>query len=67
MRRRALLLLMTIALALMVASGTAMAEEAQLDQEWATHDTVVAINEFGGYQTARAGVTGKVGSMEETL
>jgi hypothetical protein len=63
MRRRALLLLTTMALTLAVACGTAMAEEAQLDQEWATHDTVKEINQYGGYQTSRAGITGTISKV----
>jgi hypothetical protein len=63
MRRRALLLLTTMALTLAVACGTAMAEEAQLDGEWATHDTVKEINQYGGYQTSRAGITGTISKV----
>ena len=63
MRRRALLSLMSMALFLVLVRGTALAEEAQLDQEWETHDTTVGINQYGGFQTSRAGVTGTLGKV----
>lgn len=52
-----------MALVLAVASGTAMAEEAQLDQEWATHDTAREINQYGGYQSATVGMTATVSKV----
>jgi hypothetical protein len=48
---------------LVVAGGTAMAEEVQIDQEWATHDTVAGITQYGAFQTSRAGITGTVGKV----
>jgi hypothetical protein len=54
---------MSMTLFLVLVGGTALAEEAQLDQEWATHDTTVGINQYGGFQTSRAGVTGTLGKV----
>jgi hypothetical protein len=63
MSRRALLSLMSMTLFLVLVGGTALAEEAQLDQEWATNNGTVGINQYGGFQTSRAGVTGTLGKV----
>jgi Bacterial Ig-like domain len=59
MRRRALLLT-TMALALVVASGTALAEEPQLDQQQTSSDGRIHVTSEGAYQSFTAGKTGKL-------
>jgi hypothetical protein len=60
MGRRALLVLTTMALCLVVAAGTAMAAEPQLDQQQTVSDTRIDVNTARIYQTFTAGVTGKL-------
>jgi hypothetical protein len=59
MRKRALLLLTTMALTLVVASGTAMAEP-QLDQQQASSDWAIHVSSRGAYQAFTAAKTGKL-------
>src|SRR3712207_15052 len=59
MRRRMILLLTTMAMALVVASGTAMAEP-QLDQQQTSADGRIQVTSRGAFQTFTAGKTGKL-------
>jgi hypothetical protein len=64
MRRQALLLLTTMAFALAVAGGMAMAEEALLDRNWETNNGTWRIDDQGGYQEVLAGTTGTLNKVE---
>jgi hypothetical protein len=59
MRRRVLLLLTTMAMTLVVASGTAMAEPL-LDQQQTSSDGRIHVTSEGAYQSFTAGNTGKL-------
>jgi hypothetical protein len=62
MGRRALLIL-TMVLTLALASGTAMAQEAEVDQEQLTHDGAIAIDRLGTYQYFTAGKNGTLSKI----
>jgi Big-like domain-containing protein len=59
MRRRVILLLTTMAMTLVVASGTAMAEPL-LDQQQTSSDWGIHVTSEGAYQSFTAGKTGKL-------
>lgn len=64
MRRRALLLLTTMALALTIVSGTALADEPQLDQSFETRNGNALIDVPGAYQTVKPGTTGTLDKID---